>query len=352
MLSRIGRPGSTRRATLTALAFAVAALAIPAAIPAAAQPAKIRVMIYQGAYTSLTPHIARDLGIYKRHGLEAEFVAAASSPAGVAAMLGGSIDFAEPPADQVILNVLKGTDLKIVVGNEIKNFYSIVARDKKSLPNAAKGYPDVIRDLKGKTIGVNALGATTHLMMNAILKDVGMSPNDVTYLAVGSATTGLAAWQAGRVDVQVAFTPFTQIVTEMKSGEIILDLSKGEGPEALTKLGAAFEGFVATGAYIKANKPTVEAFIRAHVETITWMKDPANRAKLVEFVQKYVSVSIIPEASRAQTIDSMIDTYKDYLGYTVDPAAIASWNKYLADSGLATRAVAPEEVIYEGAPRP
>lgn len=346
MSQRIGLPTWTRRAVLAAAAVAAFAG------PASAEATRIRVMIYQGAYTSLTAHVARDLGFYEKNGLEAELVVAASGPAGVAAMLGGSIDFAEPPADQVILNVLKGTDLKMVVGNEIKNFYSLIVRDKKSLPNADKGYPDVIRDLKGKTIGVNALGATTHLMMNAILMDVGMSPNDVTYLAVGSATTGLAAWQAGRVDAQVAFTPFTQIVTEAGTGEVILDLSKGEGPAAITQLGGAFEGFAATGDYIKNNKQTVDAFIKAHVEAITWMKDPANREKLAELVAKNVAVSIIPEASRAKTVAKMIDTYDNYLGYTIDPAAIEGWNKYLADTGLATRAVKPEEIIYEGAPKP
>lgn len=346
MSQRNGFPSWTRRA------FLAAAASMALTVPAFAEDAHIRVMVYQGAYTSLTAHVALDQGFYKKHGLDAELVVAASGPAGVAAMLGGSIDFAEPPADQVILNVLKGTDLKMVVGNEIRNFYSVIARDKKSLPNAAKGYPDVIRDLKGKTIGVNALGATTHLMMNAVLLDAGMSPNDVTYLAVGSATTGLAAWQAGRVDVQVAFTPFTQIVTGDGSGEIILDLSKGEGPAALTQLGGAFEGFAAKGDYIKNNKPTVDAFIKAHVDAITWMKDPANRDKLTELVNKHVAVSIIPEASRAATVTKMIETYDNYLGYTIDPAAIEGWNKYLADSGLASRPVKPEEVIYEGAPRP
>jgi NitT/TauT family transport system substrate-binding protein len=344
-----GMPGSTFLGCRTAVvAFAVFLFTSGAS----AATSKIRVMVYNGAYTSLTAHVAQDVGFYQKNGLDAELVTVASGPAGVAAMLGGSIDFAEPPADQVILNVLKGTDVKIVVGNEVRNFYSLIAANKKSLPNAAKGYPDVVRDFKGKTIGVNALGATTHLMMNAMLKDVGLSPTDVTYLAVGSSATALAAWQSGRVDIEVAFTPFPEIVKQLGIGEAVLDLSKGEGPETLQKLGGAFEGFVATGAFIAANKATVDNFIKSHVEAIAWMKDPANRGKLVDLIQKYVAVSIIPEDSRAATIDRMIDAYSGYLGSTVDPAAIPAWNKYLADSGLATRAVTPEEVIYVDAPKP
>ena len=87
-------------------------------------------MVYNGAYTSITVHVAKDLGFYEKNGLNAELVTVASGPAGVAALLGGSLDFAEPPTDQVILNVLQGTDLKVVVGNEVKNFYKIIVRDK------------------------------------------------------------------------------------------------------------------------------------------------------------------------------------------------------------------------------
>ena len=82
--------------------------------------------------------------------------------------------------NQIIQNQLKGTDLKIVVGNEVKNFYNLIVANSVPLPNAASGYPAVVRDLKGKRIGVNALGASTHLMMNALLKGAGLTPDDVT----------------------------------------------------------------------------------------------------------------------------------------------------------------------------
>ena len=318
----------------------------------AAAPAKIRVMTYNGAYTSLPVHVAQDIGLYAKHDLDAELIVVNSGPAGVAALLGGSIDFVEPPTDQVIENVVRGTDLKIVVGNEIKNFYVLIAADKSKLPHADKGYPAVMHDLKGLQIGVNALGATTQLTMIALLRSVGMSPSDVNYVAVGSATTALAAWQAKRVDVDMAFTPFPEIVTTLGTGQSIIDLSKGEGPEVLQKIGGAFEGFSAKGSYIKDNPAVVDAFIKAQSEAIAWMKDPANHSRLAELVRKYVNVSVIPEASRQKTIDLMIDNYNTYLGATVDPAAIDAWNEYLHDNKLTTRPVTASEIIYSGAPKP
>ena len=171
-------------------------------VPAATT--KIRVMTYNGAYTSLAVHVAKDLGIYAKYNLDAELLVVNSGPAGVAALLGGSLDFIEPPTDQIIENQIKGTDLKIVVGNEVKNFFNLIVSNRVPLPHAASGYPEIIKALKGRRIGVNALGASTHLMMNALLKGAGMSPDDVTYVADGSSTQH---WPPGRPTVSTPRWP-------------------------------------------------------------------------------------------------------------------------------------------------
>ncbi len=312
---------------------------------------KVRVMIYNGAYTSLPAHIAKDLGLYAKYNLDVDLVVMNSGPAGVAAMLGGSLDFAEPPTDQIIENQIKGTDLRIVVGNEVKNFFNLIVANKVALPNLAKGYPDVIHDLKGKRIGVNALGASTHLMMNALLRGAGMTPDDVTYVADGSSNTALAAWQADRLDAQMAFTPFPEIIAALGSGRSAVDFSNGQGPPLLQKLGGAFEAFSAKASYIKEHPDVVNGFIKAQSEAITWIKDPANRSKLVDEVGKYVNTAIIPEAKRSQTVNLMIDNYNRYFGYTVDRGAVDAWNQYLLENKLIPHAVPASVVVYAGAPK-
>jgi NitT/TauT family transport system substrate-binding protein len=331
---------------------AAAAEDLPVTDQLPAAPFKIRVMTYNGAYTSLVPNVAKDLGVYAKYKLDAELTVVNSGPAGVAALLGGSLDFVEPPTDQIIQNQIKGTDLRIVVGNEVRNFYSVIVTNKVKLPSLEKGYPAVMQDLKGLRLGVNALGATTHLMFNALLKGAGISPDDVTYVAVGSSNTALAAWQADRVDAQMAFTPFPEIIAALGTGRPMIDFSKGQGPAVLSKLGGAFECFSTKASFIKEHPDVVNAFIKAHVETIGWIKDPANRAKLKEQVGKYVNTAIIPEDKRAQTVDLMIDNYNQYFGYTVDRGAIDAWNEYMLENKLIPRAVAAADVIYAGAPKP
>lgn len=319
-------------------------------IPAA--PTKIRVMVYNGAYTSMPPRVAKDLGLYAKHNLDAELTVVNSGPAGVAALLGGSLDFIEPPTDQIIENQVKGTDLRIVVGNEVRNFFNLIVHQRVKLAHEKEGYPAIIRDLKGMRVGVNALGASTHLMMNALLKGAGMTADDVTYVAVGSANTALAAWQADRVDAQMAFTPFPEIISALGTGRSAVDFSSGQGPPVLQKLGTAFEAFSAKASYIREHPDVVNAFIRSHVEAIDWIKSPANRPQLTELIGKYVNTAIIPEDKRAETVGRMIDNYNKYFGSTVDRGAIDAWNEYLLENKLIPRAVAAADIIYAGAPKP
>jgi NitT/TauT family transport system substrate-binding protein len=319
-------------------------------IPSTMTP--IRVMVYNGAYTSLPVQVAKDLGFYRKYNLDAEPIVVNSGPAGVAALLGGSIDFIEPPTDQIMENLVKGTDLKIVVGNEIKNFYNLVVNTKVPLPHAAQGYPAIMQDLKGLRIGVNALGSTTHLMTNALFHGAGIDPASITYVADGSSNTALAAWQADRIDAQMAFTPFVEITQALGNGRSAIDMSRGQGPAVLQKLGGAFEAFAAKGSYIREHPDVVNAFIKAHIDSITWIKDPKNRSKLVEEIGKFVNTSVIPVDKRDQTLGLMIDNYSTFFGYTVDRGAIDAWNEYLLENKLIPKALSASDVIYAGAPKP
>jgi len=313
---------------------------------------KIRVMVYNGAYTSLPVFIAKDMGFYAKYHLDPELTVVNSGPAGVAALLGGSLDFIEVPTDQIIENQIRGSDLRIVVGNEVRNFFDLLARDNIKLPHEGQGYPAVMQDLKGMRVGVNALGASTHLMMNALLRGAGMPTDNVTYVADGSSNTALAAWQAGRVDVQMNFTPFPEIIAALGNGRSIINFSAGQGPALLQKLGGAFEDWSCKASFIRDHPDVINAFIKAHIDTLNWIKNPANRAKVTELVGKYVNTSIIPAEKREKTVQLMIDNYNQYFGASVDRGAIAAWNQYLLDNKLIPHGVPADEVIYAGAPKP
>jgi NitT/TauT family transport system substrate-binding protein len=310
-------------------------------------------MVYNGAYTSMPVHIAEDMGIYKRYGLDPTLITVASGPAGVEALLGGSLDFVEVPTDQIMENYLKGSHLKIVVGNEVKNFYVLMARKGGAKPGSTTSYKAAMNSLKGARIGVNALGSTTQIMTKVLLQDSGMSATDVTYVADGSAATELSAWTAGAVDAQMAFTPFPEIVEAAGTGVPLVNMSAGQGPTLLQELGGAFEDWSASSSYIKANPGIVQSFVDAQVAAINWMKNPANQKALTAEVEKYVNLSVVPQSERTAATNLMISHYSSYLGYTVDRgAAITAWNTYAKLAGETTATVPASAIIDSIAPQP
>lgn len=151
----------------------------------------LRVQICPGAYTSMTVHVADEMGIFTRNKLKVEKIPAQSSSAAVAALIGGSLDVVETGAEFVLANQDKGVDIKYISANEVKNYATVIASTKVALPNLSKGYPAMMQDLKGLRVGVNAIGATLHLAALMMVSDAGLNKDDVQFVATG---TGVIAW--------------------------------------------------------------------------------------------------------------------------------------------------------------
>jgi NitT/TauT family transport system substrate-binding protein len=58
-------------------------------------------------------------------------------------------------------------------------------------------------DLKGKKIAVSSRGSLSEFLMTYVLKNKGIDPREVTYLAVGGVPTRFAAIQSGAVDASL-----------------------------------------------------------------------------------------------------------------------------------------------------
>src|SRR4029077_12658614 len=92
------------------------------------------------------------------------------------------------------------------------NVLSISARTDVSIPSRDKGYPAIMNDFKGKRIGVAARGSSNEKYFNAMLKDAGLKPQDVTYVAVGAPSPPSPALPMGKqIDAAIMSQPLTQI---------------------------------------------------------------------------------------------------------------------------------------------
>ena len=165
--------------------------------PGAAEAAdKIRISVTNFNMSFLPAGIAVKKGFFKEEGLEAEVIRMNANVA-IAALAGGDCDYTMV-FGSVVRAALRGLPLKVVASFIDSSTHALIAR------------PEIksAKDLKGKTLGVQAYGATDHLAATMMLKHFGVDPEqDIKTVALGPASARLAALKEGVVEVAVVAPP-------------------------------------------------------------------------------------------------------------------------------------------------
>ncbi|HTN72078.1 MAG TPA: ABC transporter substrate-binding protein [Methylomirabilota bacterium] len=193
---------------------------------------------------------AKDLELFRKHGLKAEMVLITGSTRGMAALISGSSDFAQGSASASIPIRLRGGDLVIVAAALNKFPFSVVAQKEIRKPS----------DLVGKKIGILNFGGSTDLAITLAFKEWNIPRNAVTIFASGGAPERFAALSSRAIDATVLSPPET--IAAARMGMNIL--------ANLSDLKAAFPQTVMTvrRSYLEKNRETVKRFVRAYSEAI------------------------------------------------------------------------------------
>jgi ABC-type nitrate/sulfonate/bicarbonate transport system substrate-binding protein len=164
-------------------------LAIGAGLNTAeAQPLPVRVG-YSALAGSFTPlWMAKELGLFERHGVQSSLIYMAATIASQA-MLAGETDFMVGANIPPVQARLGGADSLILV-TYISGFtFSIMARPPIQQPG----------DLRGKRIGVTRFGAANDFGARIALKRWGLVPlKDVTIIQLGGLPEAFAALKGAR----------------------------------------------------------------------------------------------------------------------------------------------------------
>ncbi|MEV0051594.1 ABC transporter substrate-binding protein [Saccharopolyspora shandongensis] len=111
--------------------------------------------------------------------------------------------------------------------------YGIVA-GKGDWPSPDASFEEKMQSLKGKRVGVAAVGAGGDLQLRLALELAGMAYDDVTHLATGPSASAAPNLTGGRIDayVTVQWTS-TRFVAESANRPVLLDFSDPTVPETL-----------------------------------------------------------------------------------------------------------------------
>ena len=154
--------------TLAVLA-AAAALALPGAAHAQADKLVVGMPTTPPNVVHMPVLVAKDLGLYKKYGVDVDFVALDGGVKVYRAMLSGNIDVAMAPAALTAVGISKGSKVKAILANTDKFEASMVVRDNVK----------TMADLKGKRIGIQQPGGFADILSKNVLRAAHIDPKDV-----------------------------------------------------------------------------------------------------------------------------------------------------------------------------
>ncbi len=300
----------TRRATIAA--FLALGLALPFhhgqnGAKAETKPITVRFTVQPNTLVTTLVEVAVERGFFKEVGIDARTVTVAHGPAAVTALASGSVDVATNAPEVFMALAGKGQSVKLIAG-QTKQLGVLVARPGFELPAT---FPDSVRALKRKKIGVTALSSATQYLAITMLTAAGLAADDVDFVAVGTGAT--QALVNGVVDA--GFVTGPQVVVSQSLGaRVIVDLRTADKcPPQIDICGIGQVGMWAMGEWIDKNAEAVARIRKAIAKADVFMHDPANAAAAREILLRQIP---------ANSADKLKDDFTAY-GLSVLSAAFA-----------------------------
>lgn len=196
---------SVRQRSLWATAFTAVLFLVlfaSAAAGAAQQTARVRMAYSAFSISFLNLFIARDAGLFRKHGLDVELIQMAG-PLPVAALAAGEIDYLTGYTTGIVATG-QGAPLKGIMIVLRKPPFFLIAE------------PGIQRagDLAGKRVGVDRIGSLQHLIARLLLKTKGLDPEKAIFTQTGSVSNTVTSLGQGAVSAAVLSGPHNVIMTQ------------------------------------------------------------------------------------------------------------------------------------------
>src|SRR6266496_2777830 len=226
----------------------------------AAEPTKL--LIAHGAISNNVEPlwIAKEQGIFRKYGIDAELVFIIAGRA-MQAMLAGQVPVGLVGATHVINAVTAGGDLVMILGLQNTLDYLFIAR-----PNIRSA-----EELKGKKVAIGTPSGSASLATYVALDYLGLNPrrDQIVFLGVGGVPERLGALRAGSVEATSLSPEFGQVVVS-EGYRILLNTSKENVPFQSS-------GLVVPRSLMKTNPQLVENVAKATVEGVAFVHKASNK---------------------------------------------------------------------------
>ena len=179
------------------LVLLVTSVASPIVLAAekSAKPSTVRIGYVSRSILDMPYIVARDKGYFREEGLEPEMIFMKAIQT-VQAMLAGGIDFGTATGTAVAAAV-SGVDVRVVFALTDRPSFDLV-----SVPSITS-----VQQLRGKKLGISAVGSLTEIIARQILIAHKVPPDQVTFLPLGTSDVTYVALKAGAIDATMLQIP-------------------------------------------------------------------------------------------------------------------------------------------------
>jgi NitT/TauT family transport system substrate-binding protein len=289
-----------------AIAGVVLLFAFAAPGQAAAQSKFTMAYISDSPSSSVPFWVAKDAGLFKKHGLDVDLIFINGSTRGIQSLIAGDLNFTGAVGTSAINGRLAGGDIFII--NSLVN----------TLPYYIIGKPTIKspEELRGKSAATHIPGTSADFALRLALRRFGIPYDEIKAVMVGGSPQRVAAVMNGQLDFTVVTEP-GKIEAENAGLNVIRDMAKLNIP-------FQFTCSVTTGQMIREHPDNVMAFVKAMAEAVHFYKN--NKERVISIMQKYTRGQKRPVLEGAYAAyDEMLveDTYPtlDGLKHTLEVQA-------------------------------
>jgi NitT/TauT family transport system substrate-binding protein len=304
------------------MAYAAAALALGAAMPAAA--ATKVTLLYTAATSFIGAYVAADQGFFTKQGLDVELRLTPNSSLMPAALLSNSAQIGANTATILFQANEAGLDMVAIAGTEVnpgRSESGIIARDDLGIKSA--------KDLAGKKIGVPGLGGVIDILAKKLIQVNGLNPKAVTYVEL-SLPQMASALRGKQVDAVALVDPF---YTRTLQGGGAIEVGKFS---TIIPDGTASTVFVSSRAWAKDNPKVVAAFRAALREAQAFIQVAANGPAVQKAMATYTKLP--PEVAASLPLPP-------HLSVDISPDSLKFWVDVLREQGLLRGNPKPADAI-------
>lgn len=208
-------------------------------------------------FLNLVEFVAQDKGFYEKNGLSVEFVHIADSSIPVRSLIAGELDISQTGLSETLAAIDKGGELKTIGGVHTGLHYAFYV-------NAGSGIKDVT-DLPGKKIGISSPGSLPHVVITALMRQAGMSEDQVKsvqWVSLKGSSARINGILSGTIDATVS--NFDPKAAHDKNAKVLFVVSKKLPSYVMTPWDVRDET-------IAKKRDVLKRFVKAELEATRWI---------------------------------------------------------------------------------